>query len=178
MSRIYTRVGENANTLRSVLVFILTTRGIPQIFYGTEILMGNAGTDSHGVIRSDFPGGWPGDEQNGFTGKGLGKEPSDMQSFIRKLLNWRKSASEVHHGTLKHYIPEDGTYVYFRSFQERNTMIVINKNKEEFYLKIERFRKSLKDSQRGKDIISGETHNLTKDILLKPETSLIIELNP
>ena len=107
MSRVYTQLDERFDLYRVALVFFLTTRGIPQLYYGDEILMSNTGTDSHGVIRSDFPGGWPGDAVDAFSGKGLGTRQKEAQSLTRQLLNWRKTATAVHHGKLTQYAPED-----------------------------------------------------------------------
>ena len=88
MSRVHTQLGDDARKTRLAMVFFATTRGIPQFYYGTEILMSNTGDDSHGNIRSDFPGGWSGDEINGFTGSGLSQESLEFQAFTRRLLNW------------------------------------------------------------------------------------------
>ena len=82
MSRIFTEVGEDMHLLKNAIVFILTTRGIPQLYYGTEILMSNKGSDSHGIIRSDFPGGWEGDETNAFLGTGLSDDAQKVQAFL------------------------------------------------------------------------------------------------
>ena len=90
MSRIFTQLGGRADLYKMAIAFFLTTRGIPQLFYGDEILMANPGTDAHGVIRSDFPGGWAADAANGFNGKGLTQAQRDAQEFTRRLLNWRK----------------------------------------------------------------------------------------
>ena len=120
MSRMFTALGERQDLNRMALAFVLTTRGIPQIFYGTEVLMSNKGTEDHGVIRSDFPGGWPGDTKNAFTGQGLSDDERAMQDYTRKLLQWRRTAPAIRDGKLTHYVPTDDLYVYFRRNDAQN----------------------------------------------------------
>ena len=93
MSRIYIALDEDFDLFKMAMVYIMTIRGIPQIFYGTEILMSNPGTESHCIIRSDMPGGWAGDSTNAFTGQGLTSQQKEAQDFIKHLLNWRKTVN-------------------------------------------------------------------------------------
>jgi neopullulanase len=90
MSRFYVQVGEDVELLKMGLTYFLTIRGIPQLYYGTEILMRHDG-DSHGDIRADFPGGWPGDKVNAFTGEGLSLEQKELKGYISRIQNWRKT---------------------------------------------------------------------------------------
>lgn len=112
MSRIYSQLGEDYNLYKLAMVYFTTIRGTPQFYYGTEVLMSNMGDNSHGNIRSDFPGGWQGDKINGFSGKGLTGKQLEAQTFIKKLLNWRKNSKVIHQGKLMHFVPIDGVYVY------------------------------------------------------------------
>jgi len=109
MSRIFTQLGGRADLYKMAIGFFLTTRGIPQLFYGDEILMANKGTDAHGVIRSDFPGGWTGDRSSGFTGNGLTALQREAQEYTRRLLHWRKGADAIHRGRLTQFAPEGDT---------------------------------------------------------------------
>ena len=111
MSRIFSQVEEDLDLYKQALIFFLTIRGIPQLYYGTEVLMKNPGTTDHGIIRSDFPGGWSGDAVNAFTGKGLSETQKSTQAWLKKLLQWRKTATAIHDGQLKHFIPKDGVYL-------------------------------------------------------------------
>ena len=156
MSRVYTQLGERFDLYRIALVFFLTTRGIPQHYYGDEILMVNPGTDSHGVIRSDFPGGWPGDTADGFTGPGLTDRQKEAQAFTRRLLNWRKTATAVHDGTLTQYAPEDGTYTYFRKNDRQTVMVVINTSGTQKRIDLARFADTITGTETGSDVLSGE----------------------
>ncbi len=149
MSRIFTQLGHDIDKWKMAMTVILTTRGIPQIFYGTELLMQNPDTDDHGVIRSDFPGGWEGDASSGFTGEGLTEAQQNAQQFIRDLLQLRQSHSTLFSGEMTHFAPFDGTYVYFRHNEDTDTqlMVVINKGDTQ-ELNLRRFAERLSDGSR------------------------------
>ncbi|MBL7966191.1 MAG: glycoside hydrolase family 13 protein [Prolixibacteraceae bacterium] len=176
MSRFYTQLGENADLLKMGLAYYATTRGIPQIFYGTEILMSNPGTEEHGVIRSDFPGGWAGDQVNAFTGTGLSAKQKDAQDYFRKVLNWRKTNPVVHSGALKHFAPENGIYVYFRYNESGKVMVVLNKNQEAKTLDTTRFSEVMAACTSGKEIISGKNITDLKTLNVPAMSAMIIEL--
>ena len=155
MSRVHTQLGDDVRKTRLAMVFFATTRGIPQFYYGTEILMSNTGDDSHGNIRSDFPGGWKGDVVNAFKGQGLSQESLDFQDFTRRLLQWRKTADAVHRGKLKHFVPEAGSYVYFRYDEESTVMIVLNQSEEAESLDLTRFDEVLRGRRLLNDALTG-----------------------
>jgi len=125
MSRFYTQLGENFDLWKMGMAYYATTRGIPEIFYGTEILMTNKGPKDDGIIRSDFPGGWDGDQVNAFTGAGLSDQQKQAQDFMKTLLNWRKTSKVIHSGKLMHFAPNEGVYVYFRYDQNNKVMVGI-----------------------------------------------------
>ena len=176
MSRFYTQLGENFDLLKMGIAYYATTRGIPQIFYGTEILMSNPGTEEHGVIRSDFPGGWAGDQVNAFTGAGLTTQQKQAQDFFSKILNWRKTSEVIHSGKLKHFAPEDGVYVYFRYNQNHKVMVVMNKNSQEKTIDTNRFSEIMGNCTSGKEVISGTTITDLKNLKVPAMSAMIIEL--
>ncbi len=176
MSRFYTQLGENFDLFKMGMVYYATTRGIPQFFYGTEILMSNPGTEEHGVIRSDFPGGWNGDRVNAFTGTGLSEKQKQAQDYIRKILNWRKTNQAVQYGQLKHFAPEDGVYVYFRYNQNEKVMVVLNKNTSEKTISTDRFREVAGNCTSGKEVISGKPVTDLKNLKVPAMSAVIIEL--
>jgi neopullulanase len=176
MSRFYTQLGENFDLLKMGIAYYATTRGIPQIFYGTEILMSNPGTEEHGVIRSDFPGGWNGDQVNAFTGAGLTTQQKQAQDFFSKILNWRKTSEVIHSGKLKHFAPEDGVYVYFRYNQNQKVMVVMNKNSQEKTIETNRFSEIIANCTSGKEVISGITITDLKNLKVPAMSAMIIEL--
>lgn len=176
MSRLFTQVDEDFTKYSLALAYLVTTRGIPQVFYGTEILMANKGTDSHGVIRSDFPGGWAGDAINAVDGKGLAPKQKEAQNFIRKILNWRKTADVIHHGKMIHYVPENSVYVFFRYDENDKVMVILNKNEGPFTLSLDRFRSMIGASSHGEEIISGNNIKLAGELKLDHAGPMIIEL--
>ena len=177
MDRFFTAVRENLNWFKQGLVFLLTTRGTPQLYYGTEILMTNAPSGDHGIIRTDFPGGWPGDAVSGFTGQGLSQPARETQQWLRKLLQWRKTATVVHHGKLLHFVPEQSTYVFFRFDESRKLMVILNKNEQPYTLQLERFEEILQGATRAKDVLNGTIYPLgTGTLPLPPGEALILEI--
>jgi glycosidase len=176
MARIYTQLGENMDLLKMAIAFYATTRGIPQIFYGTEILMSSPGPKDDGIIRSDFPGGWAGDQVNAFTGTGLTDKQKQTQEYVRKVLNWRKTNSTVQSGELIHFAPNDGVYVYFRYNQNSKVMVVLNKNAQEKTIDTDRFAEVMANCTSGKEIISGTTIADLKNLKVPATSAMIIEL--
>jgi glycosidase len=177
MDRIYTQLDEQYDLYKMAMAYFLTTRGIPQIYYGTEILMSNAAPGDHGIIRTDFPGGWPTDKVNAFTGEGLAAKQQDAKAFMHRLLNWRKSAVAIHKGKLTHYAPEDGVYVYFRHHKDGKVMVVLNKNDQPTRLPTDRFRQFLGDRTIGADVLTGKKYNLGEPITLEPVSALVLDIN-
>jgi neopullulanase len=155
LQRIYTSLNHNFNKFKMAMTFYMTTRGIPQIYYGTEILMDGDGSSSHGFLRQDFPGGWEGDRMNAFTRKNLGTDRTMSLDFMIKLLNWRKNCELVHSGKLKHFIPDNGIYVYFR-YNDKDAIMVILSKKDAHAMNTERYNEMLKKYKKAKDVITGE----------------------
>ncbi|MCB0655182.1 MAG: glycoside hydrolase family 13 protein [Saprospiraceae bacterium] len=176
MSRILTQVGEDVAKDKLALAFILTTRGIPQIYYGTEVLMSNPGTDSHGVIRSDFPGGWSGDRINAFTGKGLSEAQRDMLHFLKTILQWRQHSNAVQRGQLMHFAPEQGIYVYFRYQENDQVMVILNKNEKPVQLDMDRFEERLQGRRSGWNVLQNVEISWSGQLELQPMQPLIIEM--
>ena len=176
MSRFYTQVNENTDLLKMGIAYYATMRGIPQIFYGTEVLLSNKGTGEHGVIRSDFPGGWQGDAINAFDGTGLTASQKEMQQFFSKVLNWRKTSDAVHSGRLRHFTPDHGIYVYFRTGEKDTVMVVMNKNKEEKTIATSRFAEVMGGYTLAREVISGTTITDLANLKVPGLSALIIEL--
>jgi glycosidase len=176
MSRIATQLDDNPGRFRMALAFYLTMRGIPQIYYGTEIMMSHPGTDSHGLIRSDFPGGWRGDAVNAFTGKGLSETQRSAQEFMKRLLNWRKSAGVVHDGKLMQFTPDGNVFVYFRYDEVDTLMIAFNRGTEAVDLDLLRFAERIGTRQTATDVVSGRRYSLEEALPLEAESVLVLEL--
>jgi glycosidase len=176
MSRMLTALGERQDLNRMALALTLTMRGIPQVFYGTEVLMSNKGTEDHGVIRSDFPGGWAGDTKNAFTGQGLTGAEREMQDYTRTLLQWRRSAPAIRDGKLTQFVPIDGVYVYFRSNASQTIMVILNNNDEARTVDTARFREAIGTATTGTDVISKRAHTLASGVAAPAHSATILEL--
>ena len=181
LTRFMTSVGEDPEKFKLGLAFLLTTRGIPQIYYGTEIMkMGGVNDPDK---RRTFPGGWPGDEINAFTEEGraqLGEKRGlpipEVFNYLKTLAEWRKDKDVIHTGYLTHFIPQENVYVYFRHNEEETVMVILNGSDEARSLQTERFREILEDYSTGKDIITEEEYHINQPINLKPLNALILEL--
>ncbi len=177
MSRIFTQLNEDIDLFKMAMIYFSTMRGTPQFYYGTEILMSNTGDNSHGNIRSDYPGGWVGDKVNAFTNEGLSEKQIEAREFVKELLNWRKSATSVHNGDTLHFIPEDGVYTYFRFNELQKIMVVMNKNAESKEVDLKRFEEVLNTNSEAKDALSGNTIQISDSLSIGPKQALILEIN-
>jgi glycosidase len=177
MNRIFEQVGHDYDLFRMALAYVLTMRGTPQIYYGTEILMKHPGSEAHGDLRADFPGGWAGDEVNGFTGQGLSERERKAQAFVRRLLHWRKDRAVVHNGKTMHFRPEQGTYVYFRYDDSDTVMVALNKNHEAVELELARFAERMQRHDRATDVISGDQKMLDVSISLPARSVTVLDLD-
>ena len=168
---------DDIRKLKMAMTFILTSRGIPEIYYGTEILMTTGIDKGDGSKRKDFPGGWPSDKVNGFSGKGLSSEQQDMHAFLKTILNWRKNKEVIHTGQLRHFIPQDGVYVYFRFNEKETVMVALNNNeKESKTLNSPRYSEFLSKFKSGREIISGQLLPDLNSITIPAKSSIIVEL--
>ena len=175
--RYFMEVGSDEDAYRNAFAFLITTRGIPQLLYGDEILMTHYESNGHGDIRKDLPGGWQGDSANVFTEYNISARQARNLDYTRKLLNWRKNKSVVHNGKLLHFGPEDRCYVYFRTNEEEAVMVVLNKNDTYYSLSLDRFAEVLAAYTSGFDIVGDETLSLDGSLMLAPNQPAIIELS-
>ena len=174
-SRIYTEVKEDATKAKMALSYLFVLPRIPQMYYGTEILMDDtANPGDHGLIRTDFPGGWKDDKVNAFSGQGLTAQQKEMQSFITKLLNYRKNSKAIHEGKTTHFAPFMGTYFLFRSLEDETIVHIINKNDEPITIDLKRYTEVGLDGKKLKNIISGEEMIWNDAIELKEKGSIIL----
>lgn len=176
MQRFFTEINEDFDLFKTAMIYVASINRIPQIFYGTEYLAVSPGKKNDGRIRSDFPGGWEGDTVNAFTGVGLSNQQLEAQNFTRKIFNWRKNNSVIHNGSLKHFAPENGVYVYFRYNKEKTVMVILNKNQQKITLSTERFKEIISEYTAGTDIITKHKYELNQ-LELPARTSLLLELS-
>ncbi len=168
---------EDVRRLKMAMAFVLTTRGIPQIYYGTEILM-TRGPDKEGDgnKRRDFPGGWPGDIRNAFTPEGRTPAEAEMHHFLRTLIRWRTGKEVIHTGQVRHFIPSDGIYTYFRFNEKETVMVVMNNNETEKTIGTSRYNEFLKKFTSGSEVITGKPLTDLSGLTIPGKGVLIVEL--
>lgn len=173
MTRALSSFGESIPKLKMGVAWLLTCRGIPQLYYGTEVLMKGI-SNPDGWVRLDFPGGWPGDAKNAFTGVGLTKDEKEMLDYTRVLGNYRKSSSAITTGKLMQYIPNNGLYVYFRYDEKQTVMCVMNTTSESKKVDMGHFEERTNGFKTGKDIVTGQV--VGNQFSIAPQTLQVIEL--
>lgn len=177
MDRFLTQVDGDDALFCLGLVFLATTRGLPQLYYGTELGMDNAtARGSHGAVRPDYPGGWHGDAVNAFTGEGLSPQAARLQAFVRALFTWRREATVVHHGKLTHFAPRDDVYVYFRYTADAAVLVALNLGEAEVPLDLERYAERLDGYTRAVEVLSGERLRLSDGITVPGRGYRLLEL--
>lgn len=174
-SRFYTQEKQTQNITRykQALLYLLTTRGIPQIYYGTEILMAGDKSEGDGTLRKDFPGGWADDKINNFTSAGRTALQNEAFDYTRKLLNWRKGNDIIGKGTLKHFSIANGTYVYERKYGNKSVVVIMNGTDKPQELNLTPYKEILPQAQ-ATDFLSGKTIVLKEKLQLKDRESLLL----
>lgn len=183
MTRFFTQVDNDLDLFKMGIVYYATMRGIPQFFYGTEILMdSNENPKSHGLIRSDFPGGWPDDTVNAFKGKGLNQNQRQTLNFFKKLLNWRKNNEVIHHGKLIQYAPKPGgkeeIYSYFRTYEDKKVWVIFNRTGSDKTLDLSRYSQVINGFDQGYEVLQDKMIEFYDQLVMKAKSVMIIELNP
>ena len=178
MPRIYTYLKEDYDLFKIAIAYTLTMRGTPQLYYGTEILMSHPESDSHGMIREDFPGGWEGDAMDAFNDINMDDLAIEAREWIRKLIKWRNGKEVVHRGALMHFIPQDNVYTYFRYTADLDpVMVMISKSEEAQTISLDRFDEVINGRTSFKDIMSGEAFTTGNGITIQPKSVRIFEFN-
>ncbi|HET9863240.1 MAG TPA: glycoside hydrolase family 13 protein [Steroidobacteraceae bacterium] len=158
------------------MAFVATTRGTPQFYYGSEVLLRGPKERHDGELRADMPGGWAGDAANAFTGAGLSAEQRETQAWIRTLFEWRKRTPVLHDGKLMHYAPRDGVYVYFRYDDGATVMVALNRNDAATPLALDRFARFLPAGVHARDALTGQPVALGKALALPAKSATILEI--
>lgn len=173
-------LGNGCDTLalKQALALLLTVRRIPQLYYGTEILMNGTKEVTDGNVRKDFPGGFPGDKRNAFTREGRTRAEQSMFNWLSRLLHWRQGNETIIRGYQTQFIPYNGIYVVTRRWHRNTVMTILNGTSKEAVLEVARYQEVLNDGQdlkRVQDIGTGRYYDLTKDLKLKPRQTLVLE---
>ena len=176
IDRFSTAVKRDAKKYKMGIAMLITTRGYPQIYAGTEIMIDGIPGNYEGH-RFDFPGGWAEDERNAFTKEGRTDVENDIFNYTRALLNYRKTATALHNGKMKQFIPYDGIYFYARYNEDQTVLCIFNNEEADRKISLERYAEVIKDFTLAKDVVTGETFNLADGLTIKGKSALIVELN-
>jgi glycosidase len=175
MTRFFSEIGEDTAGQKIGIEWLLTERGIPQLYYGTEICM--KGIDNpDGNVRLDFPGGWPGDKKNGFTGEGLASYELSVQQLVRTLGNFRLHSSALKTGKMMQYAPHGDPYVYFRYDDKQTILCAMNPGNKPRRIDFSRFSERTAGFTRGVDIPTGQSYPLDQSAEIPGRTMWVLEL--
>lgn len=175
LSRFFSVVNEDLNKIKVAFTWLLTCRGIPQMYYGGEILMKGV-TNPDGWVRLDFPGGWPEDKVNKFTAEGRTKEEQEMYTLIRTLANFRKSSSALKTGKMMHYVPVDGLYVYFRYDNNQTIMCVMNTSDKEKAIDFSNYAERTNGFTNADNVLTGESLSTSSSFNIHSMSMIVMEL--
>lgn len=166
---------ENLGWWKQAFAFMLTTRGIPQMYYGDELLMHGSKEGSDGFVRRDMPGGFPGDKVNAFVDAGRTDMQREAWNFISRLANWRRGNEVISKGSLKHFMPENGVYVYQRSYKGKRVVVMMNGTDSENVIDGTIYREIMPEGTTLTDILSGEKITIAREMRLPARALYILE---
>jgi len=176
-NRLFSLLNQDIALYKMAMAYVLTSNRIPQIFYGTEVLMTSPTKDRNdGAVRADFPGGWQGDEVNVFDKQNMSAQQLDALSFTKTLLQYRQQSTAISAGTLKHFAPKNGVYVQFRQTDDEILMIIYNKNDQPLELDLQRFNQIIQPSNKAKDILTSDTFSLGSALKLTQKGVTILSI--
>ncbi len=167
--------GRDTLALKQALALLLTVNRIPQLYYGTEVLMNGTKEVTDGYVRKDFPGGFPGDTHNAFTAEGRTKAENAMFNWLSRLLHWRKGNSVITKGSQTQFIPYQGVYVIARQYNGRTVLTVLNGKSTAATMQVKRYAEVIGSNARVKDVLTNRYYDLSKDVGLRPRQVLVLE---
>ncbi len=170
----YLHNGQDTQSLKQALALLLTIKRIPQLYYGTEVLMNGTKEVTDGNVRKDFPGGFPGDAQNAFSAEGRTPAQNDMFNWLSALLHWRQGNDVIIKGKMTQFIPKDGIYVIARTYKGRHAMTIINGTDQPRAMNLERYREVIGGATVARDVPTGQTVSLTEGVLTLPERGTLV----
>lgn len=167
--------GRDTTALKQAMAILLTVKRIPQLYYGTEILMNGTKEKTDGYVRKDFPGGFPGDDHNAFTAGGRTPEENAMFTWLSRLLHWRQGNDVITKGSQTQFIPYNGVYVIARRYNGRTVMTVVNGTGRTTVFAVRRYAEVIGHNTEAKDVLTDRTVSLTDDTQLEPRKVMILE---
>ena len=175
-NRFFSVIGEDMQKYKQGVAFLLTCRGVPQLYYGTEVLMKNFKDPSDAEVRRDFPGGWAGDKENKFTAATRTAPENEAFNFTKKLARYRKNCPALQTGKLTQYLPQDGIYVYFRHDDQKTVMIVLSQSNQAQVLSTKHFSENMGGFTSGKNVLDDSAVADIRQIAVPAGSVQVIEL--
>ena len=166
---------ENLLSWKQAVTFLLTSRGIPQIYYGTELLMHGDRKVADGCVRQDVPGGFPGDSHNEFTAAGRTKLQNEAFDYLSRLAHWRRGNDAISRGSLKHFMPENGLYVYERKSPSRRVIVMMHGNDTDVDIDMSIYAEILRPGDTFTNVMTGERVTITPTMHFSPRATLVLE---
>ena len=166
--------GKDSTALKQAYALLLTMKRIPQLYYGTEILMNGTKTETDGNVRQDFPGGFPGDKVNKFTNEGRTKAENAMFDWTSRLLHWRQNNDVINKGTQTQFIPHHGVYVLARQYNGKTVLTILNGKKADNQVDVARYAEVIGSHTTATDVLTGATVDLTKNIPLTQRQAMVL----
>ena len=175
-NRFLSEIGDDLDKYKMGLTWLLTTRGIPSMYYGTEILMKNFKDPTDAEVRRDFPGGWAGDKEDKFTAAGRSARENEAFDYVRKLATYRRAHPVLHTGKLMQYLPDNGLYVYFRYDAAGTVMVASNTSDKPAALATARFAERMSGFTKARNVLTGEQLGSLASLTLPAKTAVVLEL--
>ncbi len=168
---------ENLGPWRQAIAFLLTSRGIPQLYYGTELLMNGSKEGSDGYVRRDMPGGFPGDTIDSFTPQGRTERQTEAWNYMQRLLQWRRGEANdvIARGSLKHFMPQNGLYVYQRKLGDKEVTVILNGTDKHHKVAMDRTLEILPYGMQLRDIVSGKQMTIEREMSFAPRQVMILQ---
>ena len=176
LERFANRVNNDFDLFKMGYAYLMTTRGIPQVYYGTELFLGNTSAGGWAKQRADMIGGWAEDERSVFEATQRTDQEQETFEFVKQITNWRREAEVIHRGKLTHFIPEDNIYVFFRYTEEEAIMVVLNRNEEAKMIGRDRYKEFLDLYSKGINALENTEVDVKKDFEVPGKTTTIFEL--
>ena len=167
--------GQDALALKQGLALLLTIPRIPQLYYGTEIMMNGTKRLTDGNVRKDFPGGFPGDSRSAFTAEGRTQAENDMFNFTSRMLHWRQDNEVITKGRMTQFIPYNGIYVIARRLNGHTVMTILNGTSKPATMEVKRYEELIGTTKTAVDVPTGRTVDLSHDVILTPRETLVLE---
>lgn len=168
--------GDNLPLLKQASTLLLTTRRIPQLYYGTEIMMNGTKNKGDGYVRKDFPGGWAKDSQNAFTAEGRSPIQNECYNFYKTILNWRKGNEIIAKGSMTQFVIQNGVYTYARQYKGKTVLVMLNGTDADTVIQLKPYQEILEGHKSGKDVLTGKSIVFDEKLKMTPRESLVLEL--